>query len=81
MMSMMAPTTMADNTQSSVAADTRSKRDARIALSEDGGGWDIIVGGRLHITTRIKRRRAGVGNDTTDAMRAVACIRFIRHVD
>jgi len=30
------------------------------------------------IATRIRRRRAGSVDDTTDAMRAVACIRFVR---
>jgi len=34
-----------------------------------------IVFGR---TLRIRRRRAGSVDDTTDAIRAVACIRFVR---
>jgi hypothetical protein len=33
------------------------------------GGW---------LTPRIRRRRAGSVDDTTDAIRAVACIRFVR---
>ncbi|MEQ1933337.1 MAG: hypothetical protein ABL962_05590 [Fimbriimonadaceae bacterium] len=31
-------------------------------------------------TIRIRRRRAGGVDDTTDAIRAVACIRFVRAV-
>ena len=38
----------------------------------DRGAW--LVG----LTTRIRRRRAGGVDDTTDAIRAVACIRFVR---
>ena len=38
------------------------------------GEWLVVVGR----TTRIRRRRAGGADDTTDAIRAVACIRFVR---
>ena len=33
---------------------------------------------RSRLTSRIRRRRAGGVEDTTDAIRAVACIRFVR---
>ena len=32
----------------------------------------------LWLTSRIRRRRAGSVDDTTDSLRAVACIRFVR---
>jgi hypothetical protein len=32
---------------------------------------------RQFLTPRIRRRRAGIFDDTTDAMQASACIRFV----
>jgi hypothetical protein len=36
--------------------------------------------GNVGRTSRIRRRRAGSVDDTTDAIRAVACIRFVRRL-
>jgi hypothetical protein len=38
--------------------------------------WRVVL--FIGRATRIRRRRAGSVDDTTDAIRAVACIRFVR---
>ena len=52
------------------------KDQSRTRSSDDK--WDLIEGALVGRTTRIRRRRAGSVDDATDAIRAVACIRFVR---
>ncbi len=64
---------------SSTSANTTSPRSAKTEASFEPGSFcmalDIALVGR---TIRIRRRRAQDVADTTDCLRAVACIRFVR---
>ena len=63
----------------STAANPSSPRRAKAEASFEPGSFcmalDIALVGR---TSRIRRRRAQDVADTTDSLRAVACIRFVR---
>ena len=65
------------NAEAAIAGDALQSQDHTERLDSSIGELKFIRRVQSGLTSRIRRRRAGSVHDTTDAIRAVACIRFV----